>query len=260
MQDLKITLIQTSQFWEDKSKNLAHFDTYFLQLETTDLVLLPEMFHTGFSMNAEALAEEFETSSALTWIQEKAQKHQTAIYTSFICQAAGNYYNRGVFVEPNGKTTIYDKQKLFTLAKEENFYSPGNKRKIVEYKGFKILLSICYDLRFPEILRNQMLSENEAEYDILLNVANWPERRSFHWKSLLVARAIENQAFLIGVNRVGTDENQLVYSGDSIALGPLGETLSNIQAHEEKMETITVNKETLYDVRKKLNFLKDRTI
>ncbi|MBN9294427.1 MAG: hypothetical protein J0G96_10655 [Flavobacteriia bacterium] len=258
MQDLKITLIQTPQFWEDKPVNLVHFEELLPKTGTTDLVLLPEMFHTGFSMKATELAEDFENSLAVNWLKEKAQQHQTAIYTSFICKASNHFFNRGVFVFPNGEITVYDKRKLFTLAKEEQHYFAGTEEKIVEYKGFRLLLSICYDLRFPEILRNCMISETEAKYDVLLNVANWPERRSFHWKSLLLARAIENQCFLIGVNRIGTDENQLVYSGDSIALDPLGQTLSNIQPHQETVETVTLRKEVLYEVREKLNFLKDQ--
>lgn len=258
MQDLKVTLIQTTQFWEEKQANLVHFEQHLSKTGTTDLVLLPEMFHTGFSMKATELAEDFENSLAVNWLKEKAQQHQTAIYTSFICKASNRFFNRGVFVFPTGEITVYDKRKLFTLAKEEQHYSAGTEEKIVEYKGFRLLLSICYDLRFPEILRNRMISATEAKYDILLNVANWPERRSFHWKSLLLARAIENQCFLIGVNRIGTDENQLVYSGDSIALDPLGQAFSTIQPHQETVETVTLRKEMLYEVREKLNFLKDQ--
>jgi len=258
MQDLKVTLIQTSQFWEDKSANLAHFEQLLPKAGTTDLVLLPEMFHTGFSMKAGELAEDFESSFAMDWLKEKAKRHQTAIYTSFICKAENHFFNRGVFVFPDGNVTVYDKRKLFTLAKEEQHYSAGTVEQIVEYKGFRLLLSICYDLRFPEILRNRMVSETEAKYDVLLNVANWPERRSFHWKSLLLARAIENQCFLIGVNRIGTDEHELVYSGDSIALDPLGQALSMIQPHQETVETVTLRREVLYEVREKLNFLKDQ--
>ncbi len=258
MESLSVTLIQTSQFWEDKEANLRHFDSYFDTIGKTDIVLLPEMFHTGFSMNVENLGEDFSDSLALSWLKNKAIKHQTAIFTSFICKENNHYFNRGAFVFPNGETVIYDKRKLFTLAKEELSFTAGTKEVIADYKGFKLFLSICYDLRFPEIQRNEMISPTEAKYDVLLNVANWPERRSLHWKSLLIARAIENQCFLVGVNRVGTDKNQLEYSGDCVAYSPLGETLSSIVPNKEQVQTVVLKKSVLYEVREKLNFLKDR--
>ncbi len=257
METLRVTLVQSSQFWEDKRANFAHFDAHFTQIGETDLVLLPEMFHTGFTMNVKPLAEEYNESSALLWLKNKAITHQTAIYTSFICRENDLFFNRGVFVYPNGETVIYDKRKLFTLAKEDENYTAGTAEKIVLYKGFKFLLSICYDLRFPEILRNKMLNPTEAKYDVLLNVANWPERRSLHWKSLLIARAIENQCFLVGVNRVGTDENGLTYSGYSVAYTPLGQNLSNITPSIEQIETVILEKSTLLEIRQKLNFLDD---
>lgn len=259
MEELKITLVQTRQFWENKSANLEHFTHFLEKIGETDLVLFPEMFHTGFSMNAENLAEEYKTSLAKEWLVESAKKFKTALYTSFICKENGHYFNRGVFVLPDGRITIYDKKKLFTLAKEEQHYTAGNKKGIVKYKGFNLLLTICYDLRFPEIQRNRMISANEAEYDVILNVANWPERRNSHWKTLLRARAIENQCFIAGVNRVGEDENQLQYSGDSAIIGPFGEELSNIKAYEETFETIQIHKQRLIEVREKLNFLKDQS-
>lgn len=257
METLRVTLVQSSQFWEEKHANFAHFDVHFAQIGETDLVLLPEMFHTGFTMNVKPLAEEYSESSALKWLKDKAITHQTAIYTSFICRENDLFFNRGVFVYPNGETVIYDKRKLFTLAKEDEHYTAGTSEKIVSYKGFKFLLSICYDLRFPEILRNKMLNAAEAKYDVLLNVANWPERRSLHWKSLLIARAIENQCFLVGVNRVGTDKNELTYSGDSVAYNPFGQNLSNITPSIEQIETVILEKSTLLEIRQKLNFLGD---
>lgn len=258
MDSLRVTLIQTNQFWEDKQANLNHFEAHLNALkEQTDLVLLPEMFHTGFSMNAVSLAEDFQDSQAVRWLQEKAIRLQTAIYTSFICKDQGCYYNRGVFVFPDGKLITYDKRKLFSLAKEEDYYTAGKQEQIVNYKGFKLFLSICFDLRFPEIQRNEMISPVEAKYDVILNVANWPQRRALHWKSLCVARAIENQCFFVGVNRVGVDNNNLEYSGDSAVYSPLGQELTAIQANQEQLETITIHKSMLYDVREKLNFLKD---
>jgi len=257
MESLKITLVQTIQHWENKEKNLLHFSQHLDKIDTTDLVLFPEMFHTGFSMNAENLAEEFTDSLAVRWLTSQAIQRKIAIYTSFICKENGHYFNRGLFVFPDGKMEIYDKRKLFTLAKEELHYSPGKSEKIVEYKGFKLFLSVCYDLRFPEIQRNKMVSERTAKYDVLLNVANWPERRNFHWKSLMIARAIENQCYFVGVNRVGTDENQLSESGDSRLLDPFGVEISHLPAGEEAVETIEITKEKLFTIREKMNFLKD---
>lgn len=258
MEALRVTLIQTPQIWEDKHANLSLFDTHFAQINTpTDLVLLPEMFHTGFSMKAKELADDFENSIAISWLKGKAKSFQTAIYTSFICKEKEQYFNRGIFVFPSGEYELYDKRKLFSLAKEEEFYTAGKEEKIIHYKGFKLFLSICFDLRFPEIQRNSSISTTEAKYDVLLNVANWPEKRSLHWKALGLARAIENQCFFVGVNRVGIDKNDLHYSGDSAVYDPLGNVLTAILPSDTQIETVVLKKSTLLAVRENLNFLKD---
>lgn len=257
MQDLKITLVQCTQFWEDKSQNLAHFETLLEQIGDTDLILLPEMFHTGFTMNAKVLAEKMENSLAMNWLKTQVKKCNAAIYTSFIAEEDGNYFNRGVFVFPNEEFVIYDKRKLFTLAKEDESFTAGKKPVIVEYKNWKINLQICYDLRFPEISRNSVNKQNVFSYDLSLYVANWPERRVHHWKSLLVARAIENQSYVAGLNRVGKDGNEFVYSGDSNIINSLGEKLTEDFPHEERAVTLTLFKSHLDEVRKSLNFLKD---
>lgn len=257
MQDLNITLIQCSQFWEDKTQNLNHFETLLNQVDTTDLILLPEMFHTAFSMNAQNLAENCENSTALTWLKDKAKEKNAAFYTSFIAEENGKFYNRGVFVYPNGETLFYDKRKLFTLAKEDETFTPGEKQVIVSYKNWNINLQICYDLRFPEISRNKLNKQNVSDYDLCLYVANWPERRAPHWKALLLARAIENQCFVAGLNRVGTDGKDLTYSGDSIIYSPLGEKLVGDFPSEEKIISCTISKTSINEIREKLNFLKD---
>lgn len=257
MQDLKISLVQCTQFWEDKTQNLTHFETLLEQIGETDLILLPEMFHTGFTMSAKALAEKSENSQALNWLINQAKKHECAIYTSFIAEENQNFFNRGVFVYPNGETVFYDKRKLFTLAKEDESFTAGHKQVIVEYKNWKINLQICYDLRFPEISRNSVNQQNIFSYDLCLYVANWPERRVHHWKSLLVARAIENQSFVAGLNRIGKDGNDFVYSGDSNIINSLGEKLTEDFPHEEKTMTLSLSKSHLDEVRKSLNFLKD---
>jgi omega-amidase len=256
MQDLTITLIQTKQFWEDKVSNFTHFESILTHIGVTDLIILPEMFHTGFTMNAVDFAENYTDSTAIKWLKNMALLKQAAIYTSLIIYDQNYFYNRGVFIEPNGKLTYYDKRKLFTLAGEEKVYRSGQERKIVEYKGWRLQLQICYDLRFPEITRNSLV-KNKPLFDILLYVANWPERRATHWKSLLFARAIENQSFVVGLNRVGEDGKGLTYSGDSMVINANGECISSILPHKESIQTLTLSMNTLLEFRQQLPFLKD---
>ncbi|MCE3297106.1 MAG: amidohydrolase [Crocinitomicaceae bacterium] len=257
MQDLKLSLVQCSQYWEDKAQNLGHMEILLSGIEETDLILLPEMFHTAFSMNAQDLAENCENSGAIVWLKQQAAIKNAAIYTSFIAEEEGNYFNRGIFVYPDGKTVFYNKRKLFTLAKEEETYTPGNEQVIVRWKDWSINLQICYDLRFPEISRNRLTATGEAEYDLCLYVANWPERRAHHWKSLLAARAIENQCYVAGLNRVGEDGKQLTYSGDSNVYNALGEKLAADAPGKEEIITALLSKTDLLQVRQNLNFLKD---
>ena len=257
MQDLRVTIVQATQVWENKEANFIHFENMLTNVGETDIIVLPEMFHTGYSMNAEGLAEEMENSLALNWLQKMAAEKNAAFYTSFIAKDHDYYFNRGVFVEPNGKYTHYDKRKLFTLAGEEKTYKSGHVKTRVIYKDWRIQLQICYDLRFPEISRNGMRDYQSAKYDALIYVANWPERRNTHWKSLLTARAIENQCYVVGVNRIGEDGKGLVYSGDSAVINAYGETISTVQAHEERIETIVLSAENLQQTRTQLAFLKD---
>lgn len=255
MQNLSVTLVQTTQQWENKAGNLIHFDNLFTQLPATDLVLLPEMFHTGFSMNAEALAETM-NATGIAWIKKMAREKDTAIYTSLIIKEGDHFYNRGVFVQPDGIVHVYDKQKRFAMAGEDLVYSAGEKPSIVQWKGWNINLQICYDLRFPEIVRNSLNEDGKAAYDVILYVANWPERRALHWKSLLVARAIENQCYVAGLNRVGTDGNGLTYSGDSMVVDALG-TIHGCTPSVEEIKTVELNYTDLMTVRQQLPFLKD---
>ena len=237
------------------NSNLIHFDNLFTQLPATDLVLLPEMFHTGFSMNAEALAETM-NATGIAWIKKMAREKDTAIYTSLIIKEGDHFYNRGVFVQPDGIVHVYDKQKRFAMAGEDLVYSAGEKPSIVQWKGWNINLQICYDLRFPEIVRNSLNEDGKAAYDVILYVANWPERRALHWKSLLVARAIENQCYVAGLNRVGTDGNGLTYSGDSMVVDALG-TIHGCTPSVEEIKTVELNYTDLMTVRQQLPFLKD---
>ena len=257
MQNLTVTLVQCEQFWEDKTANLAHFDSLLKEIETTDLILLPEMFHTSFSMNPAKLAESMEDSLALKWLRKTAFEKNCAIYTSFIAQENDAFYNRGIFMFPAGNFEIYDKRKLFSLAGEQEVFTAGAKETIIEYLGWKIQLQICYDLRFPEIARNRWVSSENPAYDILLYVANWPEKRVLHWKTLLAARAIENQSYVIGVNRVGKDGKAIDYSGDSAVIDVLGNQLVTFEYAQEAIKKIELNKEKLDEIRKQLAFLKD---
>ena len=256
MQDLKVTLVQANQIWEDKQANLAHYSQLLQNCSNTDIVVLPEMFHTGFSMNAAELAEKMNNSIGLDWLRLTSKEKKVAIYTSLIIEENGAYYNRGVFVIPTGEVISYNKRKCFGLAGEDKVFTPGQEKTTVEYKGWKIQLQICYDLRFPEILRNKLSANLIPSYDVLIFVANWPEKRKIHWQTLLAARAIENQSYVIGVNRIGEDGKGLLYSGDSLVADALG----NIKTLPEKIEevkTVSLSWELLEKTRRDLPFLKD---
>jgi len=249
---LRITTVQSNLLWEDVSSNLEHFSKQLSDLyRMTDIVILPEMFTTGFTMQPAKVAESFEDSSTIKWMKENAVRIDAAICGSIIIEAHGNYYNRLLWVTPDGTVQYYDKRHLFTLAGEHIPFTAGNKKLIVEYKGWKICPLVCYDLRFPVWCRNM------EDYDLMIFVANWPEKRSHHWKSLLMARAIENQCYLVGVNRVGKDKNDLVYTGDTSVIDYSGEILYQ-KSNAEEVTTIQLSKEKLTTFRKKLNFLADR--
>ncbi len=256
MQDLRITLVQADQIWEDKSANFHNY-TRLLNGVETDLILLPEMFQTGFTMNTAEMGESYKESPSIGWLQELAKAKQSAIYTSLIIEDDSKYYNRGVFVEPTGEVTIYDKRKTFTLARENEYFANGDQEVIVTFKNWSFQLQICYDLRFPEIVRNSIDSNHQPKYDVILYVANWPEKRSEHWRCLLRARAIENQAYVIGVNRVGSDQKGHTYSGDSKLVNALGEE-QILTASAEMTTTFVINKQELNEIREMIPFLKDR--
>lgn len=256
MQNLTVTLVQAEQVWEDKAANLKHYETLLEDLSDTELILLPEMFQTSFTMNAAAHAEKLSDGEGINWLRQMAQEKHCCFYTSLIIEENDAFYNLGVFVRPDGKIETYAKRKTFGLAREDQHYAAGDKELIVELNGWKLQLQICYDLRFPEIVRNRMIDEEPA-YDVILYVANWPEKRSTHWKSLLQARAIENQCFVVGVNRVGKDGNGLVYSGDSGVYDPLGE-LDPLTPHTEQVKTTQLDVNVLKNTRSALPFLKDR--
>jgi omega-amidase len=251
---MKVTLIQTQLFWEDRKKNLEHFDTCIASIkEQTDLIILPEMFTTGFSMKPEKVAEP-SNGEALAWMKQKAAEKKAIITGSVAVEENKNYYNRLFWVEPNGTVSTYDKRHLFRMAKEDSHYKAGAKKIIKQINEWKICPLVCYDLRFPVWSRNHFkkTSENstEAQYDVLIYVANWPETRNYAWKQLLIARAIENQCYVIGLNRVGKDGNDFSHSGDSVVLNPRGEVISMTRANEESIETVILDRGYLEEFRK----------
>jgi len=254
MNTISISLIQSELAWEDKATNLFQFEKKINSIkEVSQIIVLPEMFSTGFSMKPSELAEKMD-GETVQWMKRIAAEQKKIITGSVIIEENNQYFNRLLWVLPNGTVGLYDKRHLFAFAGEDNFYTAGNKRLITSVIGWKINTQICYDLRFPVWARQQ--SNEEPEFDILLYVANWPERRNHAWKSLLIARAIENQCYVIGVNRVGKDGNGIDHSGDSILVDPLGEVLYT-KAHLEEISTHALSKEKLLEVRSKFPFWKD---
>jgi len=254
MSTLTITLIQTTLYWEDRSSNLAMFEKKIMGIsERTELVVLPEMFSTGFSMQPAKLAETMD-GPTVAWMKEIAARKKVIITGSVIIKENDQYFNRLLWVLPDGNLGYYDKRHRFAFAGEDNEYTAGNKRLIARVKGWRINLQVCYDLRFPVWARQN--AGGEPEYDLLLYVANWPERRVHAWKTLLTARAIENQCFVVGVNRVGDDGNGIYHNGNSMVIDPLGEVLYQ-KINDEDIHTITLEKETVENVRSRFPFWKD---
>jgi predicted amidohydrolase len=240
---MKITIIQFDIVWEDKKANLDHIQKLLENIpEDSSLVVLPEMFTTGFSMSTEELAET-PFSQTYTWMTSMARKHQTGICGSLIVEENSFYYNRFFFVSPDGKSAVYDKRHLFAIGGEDKKFIRGNSRAIFQYSGFRINPVICYDLRFPVWTRNR------NDYDLLICVANWPESRREVWKTLLKARAIENQCFVSGVNRIGTDQEGNSYAGDSMVIDPKGEVIASIPEYQEGIASTEISIQELEDFR-----------
>jgi Predicted amidohydrolase len=256
MSDLTVSLIQANLHWEDVAANLAMFDQKINSIqEKTEVIILPEMFSTGFSMQSERLAQTMD-GSAVQWMKQKAKEKNVIITGSLIIEEGGEYFNRLIWMLPNGTFGIYNKRHLFGFAGEHDHYTAGDKRLIAQVKGWKLNLSVCYDLRFPVWARNSILENGEPAYDVLINVANWPERRNTPWRALLQARAIENQCYVIGLNRVGNDGNDIYHSGDSSIIDPIGEIIYH-KAHDEDVFTYTLSRNHLNELRARFPFLKD---
>lgn len=251
MSTLKITTFQAYLFWENIEKNLKNLGLRLSSIrEKTDLIILPEMFSTGFSMDAEALAEEMD-GRTMKWMHEQATKFDCVVTGSLIIREREKFYNRLIWMRPDGSYEYYDKRHLFGLGKEDGTFTAGEEKLVVELNGWKICPAICYDLRFPVWLRNV-----GGEYDMLLVVANWPERRSLHWRTLIPARAVENQSYVVAVNRVGHDGNEVYHSGDSMCIDPNGNVVY-YKPNDEDLYTFSINKEEVIKARRAFPFLKD---
>jgi len=256
MQDLKLALIQADLFWEDTAKNLEAFETKIQAVEEgTDLIILPEMFNTGFSINPEEISEEPE-GHTFAWMQRMAAQKNAAITGSVATRQNNNHFNRLYWVFPDGSYRHYDKKHLFRLGKEWKVFSAGNQKLIVEYLGWKICPLICYDLRFPVWSKNRLIN-GEHEYDLLIYVANWPVMRNYAWKHLLFARAMENLAYTVGVNRVGQDGKGIDHSGDSMVLNALGQIVAQAQPFMDEIVSAKLSKKELDDIRNKFRFSLD---
>ncbi len=260
---LCISIIQADIAWEDKAANLDHYSELIAGIPgNKEVVVLPEMFSTGFSMSAERLAEDM-YGPTLQWMRDTARKHSIILTGSVIIEEDGRYYNRLIWMQPDGNFGKYDKRHLFAYAGEDAHYSPGDRRLIVQVNGWKICPMVCYDLRFPVWSRNTLSSPTHEEavsgspaYDLLLYVANWPRKRTVAWKTLLQARAIENQSYCIGVNRVGVDGSGFEYEGASSVFDALGECIWQ-QIQSEAVYTVELSRRSLEETRSHLPFLRD---
>lgn len=252
MDSIRISIVQTDIVWENKQENLRLLREKLQNLcGTTEIVVLPEMFSTGFSMQSHILAEP-DSGETITTLKEWAHLYQTAICGSYIATDKGQFYNRAFFLTPTGEEFYYNKRHLFGIGNEPEHFSPGNQRLIIPYKGWNICLLICYDLRFPVWSRNV-----KNEYDLLIYVANWPTSRRLVWDTLLCARALENQSYVCGVNRVGTDGYQLNYNGGSAIYSALGKKVASLPDNADSFTTSTINLPALQQFREKFPTWKD---
>ncbi len=249
MSTLKISVLQQPLVWMDGEANLRFFDSLLDGLKERDLIVLPEMFTTGFAM--EAAKSSLPESEVISWLQSKAAATHAMVAGSAAIQTAKGAVNRFFLVEPGGAVHFYDKRHLFRMAGEHEHYLAGDRREVFEWRGWRILPQVCYDLRFPVFARNQ------NDYDLALYVANWPAPRALHWQALLQARAIENQAYIAGCNRVGTDGNGHGYSGDSRIISPLGEVLAAGEPHQPAILEAELSLESLREYREKFPAWRD---
>jgi len=249
---LAISLVQSDTVWQDIGQNLKRLSVKLEAISSeVDIIVLPELFSTGFTMDAEKVAESM-TGEAVQWMLGRASEKNSLIIGSLLIKEAGSFYNRLIVAFPNGKIQYYDKRHLFSYAGEDKVFVPGKDRLIFEYKGFRICPLICYDLRFP------VWSRNTDNFDLLIFTANWPDARMLAWDTLLRARAIENLCYVAGLNRVGVDNNDLVYTGHSGLYDAMGASLLKLQEGKEDIQSFTIDKSHLNQVRDQFRFLDDK--
>ncbi len=244
MQDLKVAFIQTDLSWEAREENLKRFDLHLRKIhEDVDLVILPEMFNTAFSINPESCAEEM-NGAGVTYLQKQSEVLNAVVIGSLLIRTGGGFVNRLIAAYPDGKLETYDKRHLFRLSEEYKIFNGGNERLVINVKGWKICPLVCYDLRFPVWSKNTY-TDGRYEYDVLVYVANWPNVRSHVWKTLLLARAMENQVYSIGVNRIGEDGHGMHHSGDSMVVDPKGNILASAPSGEEAVMVARLSRQDL---------------
>lgn len=249
---LTISLVQTDTVWQDISRNLQRLSEKLNDISNeVDIIVLPELFSTGFTMEAHGVAESM-AGEAVQWMLRQASEKKSLIIGSLLIEESGNFYNRLIVAFPGGELMHYDKRHLFSFAGEDKVFKPGQDRLIFEYKEFRICPLICYDLRFP------VWSRNTEDFDLLIYTANWPDARMLAWDTLLKARAIENLCYVAGVNRVGVDNNDLVYTGHSGSYDAMGASLLKLEAGKEEIQSFTIDKLHLQQVRGKFRFLDDK--
>lgn len=255
MQDLNITLIQSSLYWQNTNANLAMFEEKIWQIqEPTDVIILPEMFNTGFTMEVKQCAEH-PNGNTFRWMRQMAAQTKALVIGSIIVNDNGHFYNRLFWVEPDGNFAAYDKRHLFRMAEEHKYFKMGSAKLVQIWKGWKICPLICYDLRFPVWSRNTLI-DGLSEYDLLIYIANWPEARVAAWNALLTARAIENLAYVAGVNRIGVDGKDISYNGCSAVIDPKGTSLW-VKKDEEAIKTIKLSAQELMAFRQKFPAMTD---
>lgn len=250
MNNLTVTIVQYNIEWENKPANFRKIEKLLNPIGTTDLIVLPEMFSTGFSMNVSEMAEPMDGPS-VNWMKQLAAEKNAAVCGSLITEDTHGYHNRIIFAPPKGEIYQYDKRHLFTMGNEQNHYSPGRERLIVEFRGFRILPLVCYDLRFP------VWSRNRNDFDLMVYVANWPAPRKKAWKTLLKARAIENQSYLVAANRIGADANGIKYAGGTYAIDAKGKIINKLPDNKEGVVSEKFSLESLQKFRQRFPVLND---
>ncbi len=252
MQDLNICVLQSDLIWEDVQGNLNAFDKKLDQIQQPiDLIILPEVFNTGFPVDPEKYTESLDGATT-NWMRAKASQLDAVITGSLLIEEGGKFFNTLIWMSPNGQYQTYSKRHVFHLGDEANTISSGKEQLICSLSGWKIKPLICYDLRFPVWSKNTF-REEKFEYDVLIYVANWPASRSYPWIQLLIARAIENQSYVIGVNRIGKDEVGNSYSGNSLIIDPKGQIISDIKPNREEIQQLVLSAKMLNDFREKFN-------